>query len=96
MCPGYVWTPLVEKQVEGQAKAHGISRDEVIRKVFLAEQPTKRFATVEEIAGTTCSCAATPRLPSPVLPCRSMAAGRRTDMSQRRRHDPQLERRSRW
>ena len=52
VCPGYVWTPLVEKQVEGQAKAHGISRDEVIRKVFLAEQPTKRFATVEEVAGT--------------------------------------------
>ena len=52
VCPGYVWTPLVEKQVEGQAKAHGISRDEVIRKVFLAEQPTKRFATVEEIAAT--------------------------------------------
>ena len=50
ICPGYVWTPLVEQQVEGQAKAHGISRDEVIRKVFLAEQPTKRFATVEEIA----------------------------------------------
>jgi 3-hydroxybutyrate dehydrogenase len=52
VCPGYVWTPLVEQQVEGQAKAHGISRDEVIRKVFLAKQPTKRFATVEEIAGT--------------------------------------------
>jgi 3-hydroxybutyrate dehydrogenase len=52
VCPGYVWTPLVEKQVDGQAKAHGISRDEVIRKVFLAEQPTHRFATVEEIAET--------------------------------------------
>jgi 3-hydroxybutyrate dehydrogenase len=51
VCPGYVWTPLVEKQVEAQAKVHGISRDEVIRKVFLAEQPTRRFATVEEIAG---------------------------------------------
>jgi 3-hydroxybutyrate dehydrogenase len=51
VCPGYVWTPLVEKQVEAQAKAHGISREEVIRKVFLAEQPTRRFATVEEIAG---------------------------------------------
>jgi 3-hydroxybutyrate dehydrogenase len=52
VCPGYVWTPLVEKQVEGQAKAHGISRDEVIHKVFLAEQPNKRFATVEEVSGT--------------------------------------------
>jgi 3-hydroxybutyrate dehydrogenase len=53
ICPGYVWTPLVEQQVEGQAKAHGISRDEVIRTVFLAEQPTRRFATVEEIAAAT-------------------------------------------
>jgi 3-hydroxybutyrate dehydrogenase len=53
ICPGYVWTPLVERQVEGQAKAHGISRDEVIHKVFLAEQPTKRFATVDEIATAT-------------------------------------------
>jgi 3-hydroxybutyrate dehydrogenase len=52
VCPGYVWTPLVEQQVEGQAEAHVISRDEVIRKMFLAEQPTKRFATVEEIAAT--------------------------------------------
>jgi 3-hydroxybutyrate dehydrogenase len=52
ICPGYVWTPLVERQVEGQAKAHGISRDEVVKKIFLAEQPNKRFATVEEIAGT--------------------------------------------
>jgi 3-hydroxybutyrate dehydrogenase len=52
VCPGYVWTPLVEQQVEAQAKVHGISRDEVIRTVFLAEQPTRRFATVDEIAGT--------------------------------------------
>ncbi len=53
VCPGYVWTPLVESQVDGQAKAHGISRGEVIRKVILAEQPTKRFVTIEEVAGTT-------------------------------------------
>lgn len=52
VCPGYVWTPLVEQQVDAQAKAHGISRDDVIRTIFLADQPTKRFATVEEIAGT--------------------------------------------
>jgi 3-hydroxybutyrate dehydrogenase len=52
VCPGYVWTPLVAKQVDGQAKAHGISRDAVIRDVFLAEQPTRRFVTVEEVAGT--------------------------------------------
>jgi 3-hydroxybutyrate dehydrogenase len=51
VCPGYVWTPLVEKQVAAQAAVHGISPDEVIRTVMLAEQPTRRFATVEEIAG---------------------------------------------
>src|SRR5262249_39479603 len=52
VCPGYVWTPLVEKQVDDQAKAHGISRDAVVRDVFLAEQPTKRFVTIEEVAAT--------------------------------------------
>src|SRR5262249_32810622 len=46
ICPGYVYTPLVEAQIEGQAKAHGIPRDEVIRDVLLAQQPNKRFATV--------------------------------------------------
>jgi 3-hydroxybutyrate dehydrogenase len=52
VCPGYVWTPLVEQQVEAQATAHGIGRDEVVRNVFLAEQPTRRFATVDQIAET--------------------------------------------
>jgi len=49
VCPGYVYTPLVEAQIEGQAKAHRIPRDEVIRDVLLAQQPNKRFATVEEL-----------------------------------------------
>jgi 3-hydroxybutyrate dehydrogenase len=49
ICPGYVWTPLVEKQIDDQAKAHGISREEVVKKVFLKNQPTGRFATVEEM-----------------------------------------------
>ncbi len=54
VCPGYVWTPLVANQVAQQAAAHGLTEQQVIRKVFLAEQPTRRFATVEEIAGTVC------------------------------------------
>ena len=61
ICPGYVWTPLVEKQIEDQAKSHGIAREEVIRNVLLANQPNKRFATVEEIGAFTaflCSDAA--------------------------------------
>ncbi len=49
ICPGYVWTPLVEKQIEDQATAHGISREEVVHDVLLAQQPNKRFATVDEI-----------------------------------------------
>lgn len=49
ICPGYVWTPLVEKQIDGQARAHGISREEVVREVMLKKQPNKRFATVEEL-----------------------------------------------
>jgi 3-hydroxybutyrate dehydrogenase len=49
ICPGYVWTPLVEKQINDQAKSHNIARDAVIRDVFLKNQPTKRFATVAEM-----------------------------------------------
>lgn len=49
VCPGYVWTPLVEKQIDDQAKAHNISREEVVRNVMLAQQPNKQFATVEEM-----------------------------------------------
>jgi len=52
VCPGYVLTPLVEAQIDAQAAAHGIPRDQVVRDVLLKEQPTKRFATVAEIAGT--------------------------------------------
>jgi 3-hydroxybutyrate dehydrogenase len=53
ICPGYVWTPLVEKQIDDQAKAHKISKDDVIRNVLLANQPNKRFATVEELGALT-------------------------------------------
>jgi len=53
ICPGYVWTPLVEQQIEDQAKSHGISKEKVIRDVLLAQQPNKRFATVEELGALT-------------------------------------------
>jgi 3-hydroxybutyrate dehydrogenase len=49
ICPGYVFTPLVEAQIEAQAKAHNIPRDQVVRDVLLAQQPNKKFATVEEM-----------------------------------------------
>ncbi|MCB1590895.1 MAG: 3-hydroxybutyrate dehydrogenase [Alphaproteobacteria bacterium] len=51
ICPGYVWTPLVEGQVKDTAKARGISEDEVIKTVLLAAQWTKKFVTIEQVAG---------------------------------------------
>ena len=53
ICPGYVYTPLVEAQIDGQARAHGISREQVIHDVLLAQQPNKRCATVEELGAFT-------------------------------------------
>ena len=53
ICPGYVATPLVEQQIDGQAAAHGISRDAVIRDVLLAQQPNKRFVGASEIGAMT-------------------------------------------
>jgi len=49
ICPGYVWTPLVEQQIEDTARARGIDRSRVIEDVLLAAQPSKRFATIEEV-----------------------------------------------
>jgi 3-hydroxybutyrate dehydrogenase len=49
ICPGYVYTPLVEKQIDDQAKAHNIPREKVVTDVLLKAQPNKRFAQVSEI-----------------------------------------------
>src|SRR5580704_15238951 len=51
ICPGYVWTPLVEKQIPDTMEARGLTREQVIKDVMLAAQPTKEFVTVEEVAG---------------------------------------------
>jgi 3-hydroxybutyrate dehydrogenase len=53
ICPGYVLTPLVEAQIPDQMKAHGMDRETVIREVMLERQPSRQFATVEQIGGTT-------------------------------------------
>jgi len=50
ICPGYVRTPLVEGQIENQARAHQLPRERVIREVILAAQPSKRFIEIEEVA----------------------------------------------
>ena len=52
ICPGYVLTPLVEAQIPGQMQVHGMDRDTVIREVMLQRQPSRQFATVEQIGGT--------------------------------------------
>ncbi len=51
ICPGYVLTPLVQKQIPDTAKARGISEAEVIKNVLLYAQPTKQFVTVEQLGG---------------------------------------------
>jgi 3-hydroxybutyrate dehydrogenase len=61
VCPGYVMTPLVEAQIPEQMKAYGMDRETVIREVMLARQPSRQFATVEQIGRTVvflCSAAA--------------------------------------
>lgn len=49
ICPGYVWTPLVEKQIEDQARTHNIPREKVVSDILLKAQPNKRFAETSEI-----------------------------------------------
>ena len=48
--PGYVWTPLVEKQIPDQMKTRNMTREQVMNDVLLEAQPTKQFVTVDEIA----------------------------------------------
>ncbi|MCE8511675.1 3-hydroxybutyrate dehydrogenase [Ruegeria pomeroyi] len=61
ICPGYVLTPLVEAQIPDTMEKYGMSREDVIKKVMLERQPSKEFATVEQLGGTAvflCSDAA--------------------------------------
>lgn len=61
VCPGYVLTPLVEAQIPATMKEYNMTRDEVVEKVLLDRQPSKQFATVEQMGGVVvflCSPAA--------------------------------------
>ncbi len=51
ICPGYVWTPLVEAQIPDTMKARGLTEEQVKNDVMLAAQPTKQFVTIEQVAG---------------------------------------------
>ena len=59
LCPGYVLTPLVEAQIPDTMKEYGMGREEVIEKVLLQRQPSKEFATVEQMGGI-CTFLCTP------------------------------------
>ena len=50
ICPGYVLTPLVEKQIPDTARTRGITEEQVVKDVLLAAQPTKKFVTIDEVA----------------------------------------------
>jgi 3-hydroxybutyrate dehydrogenase len=51
ICPGYVETPIVEKQIADQARTRGLSKEQVMRDIILGSQPTKKFVTTDELAG---------------------------------------------
>jgi 3-hydroxybutyrate dehydrogenase len=51
ICPAYVRTPLVDKQIPDTAKARGITEEQVVTEVLLGPQPTKKFVTIEQVAG---------------------------------------------
>jgi len=51
ICPGYVWTPLVEAQIPDTMAARGLTKEQVINDVLLEAQPTKQFVTVDQVAG---------------------------------------------
>ena len=50
ICPGFVMTPIVEKQIDDLCRVHKVSRENVIRDVVLAPQPTKEFVRLEDVA----------------------------------------------
>lgn len=61
VCPGYVLTPLIEAQIPDTMAKYNMGREEVVKKVLLERQPSREFATIEQVSGTTmflCSDAA--------------------------------------
>lgn len=51
ICPGFVETPIVEKQIADQARTRNMSKEDVLKNVILGSQPTKRFVTTQELTG---------------------------------------------
>ena len=89
ICPGYVWTPLVQKQIPDTAKARGITEEQVIRDVLLPRSRRRSSCRSRKSRHSRRSSRATPPRRSPARYCRSKAAGPRTSSTR------QPERRSR-
>ncbi|WP_420471950.1 3-hydroxybutyrate dehydrogenase [Brevundimonas sp. FT23042] len=51
ICPGFVHTPIVDKQIDDQARTRGMSKEQVLKDVILGSQPTKQFVTTDQLAG---------------------------------------------
>ena len=75
ICPAYVRTPLVDKQIADQARAHGIPEQQVIDEIMLKPMPKGVFITFEELGGIVEFLAATRPATSPASPSRWTAAG---------------------
>lgn len=75
ICPGWVLTPLVQKQIDAKAAREGISGEVASNGIFAENQPMLRFSTPPQLGAWRYSYAATRRRPSPGRPCRWMAAG---------------------
>jgi 3-hydroxybutyrate dehydrogenase len=84
--PGYVWTPLVEKQIPDTMKARNMTEEQVKGDVLLAAQPTKQFVTIEQVASLPSTSAAMPHRISPAPTSRSTAVGRRNRRAAPWRH----------
>src|SRR4051812_18774859 len=82
--PGYVWTPLVEKQIPDTMAARNLTKEQVINDVLLAAQPTKQFVTSSRSRPSPFFCARTRRRRSPAPIYRSTAAGRRRRRTNRK------------
>ena len=75
ICPGYVWTPLVEKQIPDTMKARSLTKEQVISDVLLEAQPTKEFVTVEQVAALALFLTSDAASSITGTMCRSTAAG---------------------
>jgi 3-hydroxybutyrate dehydrogenase len=78
ICPGWVLTPLVQKQVDARAAADGVDNEQAKRRLLAEKQPSLQFTTPEQLGELACSCARRPPTTCAAWPGRWTAAGRRS------------------